>query len=261
MDTIETIRTRKSVRTFDGRPLTPADLESIRAFARAADNPWGVRVEFVFLDPDEHGLSSPVITGKTLWMAAKVAKVPHAEEAYGYSFERVVLHAWSLGVGTTWIGGTLDRPRFEEAAGVREGEAMFIVTPLGYSAADRAAVDVRLRAMVRGDERLPSAELFFDGAFGTPLAAAGAVADALEAVRWAPSAANRQPWRVVRRGPDFHFYECHDPALAHHSWDVQRIDMGIALCHFTAVAGGTLRVSDPGLPTPFGTDYVATVAI
>ena len=48
-------------------------------------------------------------------------KVPHAEEAYGYSFEKLVLYAWSLGIGTTWIGGTMKRELFEKAAGLADG--------------------------------------------------------------------------------------------------------------------------------------------
>lgn len=27
----------------------------------------------------------------------------------GYSFEKLVLFAWSLGIGTVWIGGTMKR--------------------------------------------------------------------------------------------------------------------------------------------------------
>ena len=40
---------------------------------------------------------------------------PHGEEAFGYAFEQIVLYAESLGIGTTWIGGTMDRKAFEKA--------------------------------------------------------------------------------------------------------------------------------------------------
>ncbi|MBQ5316871.1 MAG: hypothetical protein J6I96_04885 [Oscillospiraceae bacterium] len=37
----------------------------------------------------------------------KVPKAEHCAEAFGYSFEKMVLYAWPLGIGTTWIGAHL----------------------------------------------------------------------------------------------------------------------------------------------------------
>jgi nitroreductase len=79
-----------------------------------------------------------VITGEKLYVAGKVEKGPYADVAFGYSFERLVLYAWSLGIGTTWIGGTMKRELFEKAAGLSDGEMMPCVSPLGYPAQDAA---------------------------------------------------------------------------------------------------------------------------
>ena len=261
MDIREVIQTRKSVRTFDGRELAAEDRERLCLYAESAGNPYGIPVSFVLLDAAEHGLSSPVIAGEHLYVAGKVPRVPHCEEAFGYSFEKLVLFAWSLGVGTTWIGGTMDRGLFERAAQTGESEAMMIVSPLGYPSTDRTVVDVKLRASIHGDERFSPAELFFDGSFSAPLEDAGAL-DLLEAVRWAPSAANLQPWRVVKDGTRFHFYERHTRGFRGGvAWDVQRIDLGIALCHFMETAGGTLLIDDPGIAVDKDVEYIATVAV
>ena len=75
------------------------------------------------------------------------------------------------------------------------------------------------------------------------------------------TATNRQPWRIVKDGNIFHFYEQHAKALADRGWDVQRIDMGIALNHFMSVAGGSLSVKNPGIEIPNDTDYIATVEV
>ena len=56
------------------------------------------------MNSEEYGLSSPVIEGEEYYIIAKVPKAEHCEEAFGYSFEEMVLYAWSLGIGTTWIG-------------------------------------------------------------------------------------------------------------------------------------------------------------
>ena len=45
-------------------------------------------------------MSSPVIEGEEYYIIAKVPKAEHCEEAFDYSFEEMVLYAWSLGIGT-----------------------------------------------------------------------------------------------------------------------------------------------------------------
>lgn len=262
MNLTELIRTRKSFRTYDGRPLEAEDLQKLKDFAANVTNPYGIPVEFVFLDAKEAGLATPVIVGEPMYVAAKVKKAPHYQEAYGYTFEKFVLYAWSLGVGTTWIGGTMDRPAFEAAFGKADDEVMPIVSPLGYPAEERSDVDIKLRTGVKGDWRLPASELFFDGNFDTPLTETDpACAEQLELIRWAPSAANKQPTRIVRVGNAFHFYEKHTEGYGAGPWDIQRIDMGITLNHFLDAIGGTLTVEDPGIPVPEGTDYIATITL
>lgn len=86
MDMKEIIRTRKSVRTFDGKPLSAEDKTKILNYVETIANPYNIPVKFVWLDKDKYGLSSPVIVGEAAYIAAKVPKVSHAEEAFGYSF-------------------------------------------------------------------------------------------------------------------------------------------------------------------------------
>lgn len=263
MDQYEIIMSRKSIRTFDGRPLREEDRQKLAELIAGITTPYEVPVEFRFLDAGQYGLSSPVIRGETLYIAGKVKKQEHCEEAFGIAFEKLVLGAWALGIGTTWIGGTMDRAAFERAAGTEPDEFMPIVSPLGYPAEERADVDVKLRNTVHGDERLPWGELFFEGDFDHPLKdCEDMIGRALGTVRWAPSAANRQPCRVVRQQNRFHFYirrtEGYRSGAA---WDVQKIDAGIGLCHFMMMTEGDLSLEDPGIRTENDTDYIATITI
>lgn len=121
MNTMELIKARRSVRTFDGRQVATEDKEKLCAYIETIKNPQGIPVEFVLLDAKEHGLSSSVIAGETLYIAGKAPEGTHSEEAFGYSFEKMVLCAQSLGLGTTWIAGTLDRDLFNKAAGTKPG--------------------------------------------------------------------------------------------------------------------------------------------
>ncbi|MBQ8928385.1 MAG: nitroreductase [Oscillospiraceae bacterium] len=260
MDTMELIRTRKSVRTFDGRAVTDADREKLTQYLTTITNPYDIPVEFVLLDAKVHGLSSPVIQGEQLYITGKVPKGAHCAEAFGFSFEQLVLYAWSLGIGTTWIAGTMKREVFEREAGVLESELMPCVSPLGYPAQKRSIKELGMRTAIKADKRIKDEGLFFDGDLSAPLSTEDPlIRDALEAVRLAPSAVNKQPWRIVRRGNAYHFYEKH--SISGGAWDVQKVDMGIALCHFMAIAGGRLSVADPGISAPQDTEYIATVTV
>ncbi|MBR3279011.1 MAG: nitroreductase family protein [Lachnospiraceae bacterium] len=219
------------------------------------------------LSAKEHGLSSPVITGTDSWIAGKLCRAPHAEEAFGFAFERFVLYAQSLGIGTTWIAGTMNRAAFEAAIALEDGEVMPCVSPLGYPAMKLSLRESLMRKGIKADSRLDFKSLFFDGSFDHPLTQqkAGAFAQPLEMVRWAPSAVNKQPWRVVLDGKSGHFYERKSKGYVDATgWDIQKIDLCIALCHF--VCGleeqgvkWCLVVADPGLAVPESTEYIATI--
>ena len=258
MDNMKIIKTRKSVRTFNGEKITPEDKEKLLNYTKTIENPYNIPVEFILLDREKDNLSSPVIEGEDTYIAAKVPQVKHCEEAYGYSFEKLILYAWNLGIGTTWIGGTLNRPLFEKAADTKDDEYIMIVTPIGYPSKTQSEVDVKLRESVGGDERLPSSNLFFENDFNTPL---DSIEDCLDAVRWAPSAANRQPWRIVKENNNYHFYLEHTPGYSSSiGWDVQKIDLGIAICHFLYVKEGKFIIDEPEIESDEYTEYIATIS-
>ena len=264
----ELIRSRRSVRTFDGRPLREEDAAAILAFAGKVENPYELPIEWKLLDRKSDGLTVPVVAGTDAYIAGKMRRAAHAEEAFGYSFEKVVLYAQSLGVGTTWIAGTMDRKAFEKAMRLAENEVMPCVSPLGYSAEKMSLRETMMRKGVRADSRLDFDKLFFDGSFEKALSAenAGGLRLALEMVRLAPSAVNGQPWRAVVCGDCVHFFEKRGRGMASGGWDIQKVDMGIALCHFElGAAESGLRadmfVEEPELPGRDGLIYIASFRI
>lgn len=265
----ETIRKRRSVRTFDGTKLREEDARAITEFAEKVENPYDIPITWKLLDAEEHGLSSPVIVGTDVFIAGKMRRVPYAEEAFGYSFEKVVLFAESIGVGTTWIAGTMNRAAFEHALALDSGEVMPCVSPIGYPAKKMSLRETMMRKGIKADSRFGFEELFFDGDFETPLTEekAGAFKDSLEAVRLAPSAVNKQPWRVVVCGDKAHFYEKHSKGyVSGDGWDIQKIDMGIALCHFELAAKEcgldvTFEIAEPELCPGDDTHYIASYVL
>ena len=258
------IRQRRSVRTFDGKPLSAEDRNKLEEYLGALTNPFDVPVEFRLLDAKAHKLTSPVIVGENLYLAAKVRREGHFEIAFGYSFEKACLYALSLGIGTVMLAGTLSRNTFEQAMDVQENEVLPAASPVGYPADKMSIREGLMRKGVKADWRIPFGELFFDGSFekGLKEEAAGDFAEALEMTRLAPSAANKQPWRAVVEGGKVHFYEkksIKDSPLG----DVQKVDMGIALAHFDMTmaengGSGKFVFEDPGIKVPEDVYYIAT---
>lgn len=262
----EDIRQRRSVRTFDGKPLDEDAKENLLMFMKDIKNPYDIPVEFKFLDAKENGLVCPVVSGTDLYVGGKIKSVPNANEAFGYSFEMLVLHAQSLGIGTVWLGGTMNRPAFEQAMELAEDEMMPCASPLGFTAKKMSLREGMMRKAIKADERLPFEELFFDGALDTPLTKekAGNLAEPLEMVRLAPSAVNKQPWRAVVSDNAVHFYLKRSKNFSHEGkLDMQKVDMGIALCHFALTAkenslSTIFERNDPKLVSAPEFEYIAS---
>ncbi len=261
------IKGRRSVRTFDEKPVSAEDRAKLEEYIGTISNPFGIPVSLVLLDAKEHGLSSPVLTGESLYVAGRVSDGPYACEAYGYSLEKLVLYAWSLGIGTTWIGGTMKREVFEKAVGLDEGELMPCVSPLGYPAKRMSVREVMMRKGVGADNRMSADRFFFDGAWERPFASGSdpRLYEVIEMLRWAPSAVNKQPWRIIAADGCYNFFLKHDKGyVSAKMGDLQKVDMGIALCHFVSGLEDQNRdpevfVSDPGITVPENVEYIATV--
>ena len=265
----EIIRRRKSVRTYSGEPLRSEDRQKLNEFLKTLENPFGVPVEFRFLDAKEYALSSPVIVGTEEYVAAKINRVPQSEIAYGYSFEAFCLFAESLGIGTVMLAATLSRNAFEKALEVKDTEVMPVASPIGYPADKQSVREKLMRRGIKADERKPFDTLFFENSLDRGLAPdhAGQFRDALEMARLAPSAGNKQPWRAVVCGDKVHFYEKKTKAMSNNPLgDIQKVDVGIALAHFHLTLKesgitGSFAVEDPGFETDDSTEYIVTYEV
>lgn len=263
---IEAIRNKVSVRTFDKKIVSESTIGEIDKYINQLKNPFQVPIEFRVLDAKKYGLSSPVIIGAEMYVAAKYKKAPNAELAFGYAFEKFILFATSLGLGTVWLAATIDRKAFEKAVALTEGEVMPAVSPIGYPAKKRSIRENLMRMGMKSDDRLPFETLFFNGDFQHHLkeSEAGQLLLPLQMLRLSPSATNKQPWRIVADGNKIHFYEEKTKGYANEaSGDIQKVDIGIAICHFEIAANekglkGSIIQNDPGIIKPNNTEYIAT---
>ena len=164
------------------------------------------------------------------------------------------------------LAASLNRAAFERAMDVGEDEVMPVASPVGYPAKRMSVRESVMRKGLKADRRLPFDKLFFDGSFerGLKEENAGVFASALEAVRWAPSAVNKQPWRMILKGDAVHFYKAPDKGFdGKYKYDLQKIDLGIALCHFEEgmkAAGKAVDffIEDPGAEVPAEWQYIAS---
>lgn len=261
----ELIRNRTSTRTFQKRQIDPKDLAKVEKIIHASSNPFGVPVDIRLLDAKENKLTSPVIVGGDKYIAAKAPRVPNHETAIGYQFQDVLLDVEALGLGNVWLAATLSRPTFESAMEVTGNEVMPAASPIGYPAEKRSMRESMMRKAIKADTRLPYEELFYKGNFDTPLKmdTSGQFGDALEAVRLAPSAGNKQPWRAVVDGDTVHFYEKKSKGMENRLGDIQKVDVGIALAQFERILkedgiSGQFVSSDPGLTHDDDTEYIVS---
>jgi hypothetical protein len=124
--------------------------------------------------------------------------------------------------------------------------------------------------MAGSDNRKPFDELFYSKSFTESLSEKEKTTYRffLEMVQLAPSASNKQPWRVVLMDNVFHFYLKRTPNYNSKLMqsDLQRVDMGIGIVHFELALSEkqikhTWIVENPGLELEELTKYTASCRI
>ncbi len=265
----KTVNARSSVRTYENRDLSANEKDQINAYIDNLSNPFSADVTFRLLEKassaDGEKLGTyGVIKGAGNYIVASAADKELALEALGYSFEKLVLYATSLGLGTCFLGGTFNRSSFAAAMNLKEGDLFPCISPIGYPAGKKRTRDSLMRWVSKADQRKEWNELFFKQNFSQPLTKddAGEFAFPLEMVRLAPSAVNKQPWRIVQDKDTYHFYLARSLKSDKEKIDIQRVDMGIATCHFHMAAlekelpGKFQKLAKPGIQTPEQVQYI-----
>ena len=137
------------------------------------------------------------------------------------------------------------------------------VMPVGVPANKMSIREILMRKGAGSDSRNKFSKMFFNENFDVPLTedAAEKFLNPLKMVRLAPSAMNKQPWRVVVKGKYVHFYQKADKGFNKSYGDIQKVDMGIALCHFDLTAKeegikGEFIVKVPGITVQNDIEYI-----
>jgi len=229
----EMIYRRKSCRSFTGKPVEDAVLETIKAFAMKPLYPQ-IKVHWDFVTRKQVKCICPWTTPQLIAIYSE--KTDGWLENVGFQFQQMDLYLQSLGLGACWLGMGRMNPRSAPAV---EGMEFVILLAFGYPKGDPQRHDPK-------DFRRKPMEQITDRAD-----------PGLEPARLAPSAVNSQPWYFTHEGEMVHVYRVRNRMRAF----MNGIDMGIALAHLYVANENTFRFFkvENGAKIP-GYDYVGSVA-
>ena len=250
---LDTIQKRHSVRYYAERSIEKDTLQCIKHYLdENRKGPFGSMVRFDIVDATAYEQAElknlgtyGMIKGARVYIAGVVKKNERAMEDYGYCMEKNILMLTDLGLATCWIGGSLNRSVFASKMDAASDDLLPGITPIGYAEGKKTFTEnmTAITSTISGNKsrRKKPEALFFDKSVSKPLDlnACGQYAAILKAVLAAPSAMNGQPWRIIKdTGNVYHLFLKEKDTRFNHYGDVrfQRIDMGIAMCHFELAA-------------------------
>lgn len=272
---IDLIQNRSSRRSYESRPLSAQLREEILQYLEAqTSGPLGHKTRFCLIEKNDPAILDNVRLGtygfiknaRSFIVGTVIPGEKHWED-YGYLLEKIILKMTDLELGTCWMGGTFKRSEFGKTINVLENEVIPCITPVGHFTVKRSLRDKIIRWGAKSHSRKTWENLFFESDLKSHLKrdSLGEYAVVLDMVRLAPSASNKQPWRVVHQGDQFHFFLQRTPNYAGHikSADLQRVDIGIAMSHFELTArdlglNGIWEDNQPDLELPDGVEYCIT---
>lgn len=241
---IQWMQDRSSVRTFENRDVQEDTMDQLNQAIIDVNEGLSQQAYFKLIQNKSKGEKAQKLGTYGIIQGARnfIAVITTQDEVdaceLGFLIEKVVLIATGLGLGTCWLGGTFDRSSFEDHLSLKDNEKLVILIAFGYKKIKQSMIESTMRIMAKSNQRKPASELFFDGNIDKPLdlSVLSDYAKVLEMARIAPSASNKQPWRIVKDKEYFHFYCCRTPGYGLMNYDLQRNDVGIAMCHFEHAA-------------------------
>ncbi len=254
---IEAIRRRVSIRNYQDKKIPDSVITDLDSFiTKIKKGPFGSEIKFQILSPDQidqdhihRNMTYGFIQGSPYFIVGTCLKGQQdikdfILEDFGYLFESIILFATQFNLATCWLAGSFSKDHFKKIISLSDPNFYIpAVASLGQAKEKKQLSERILKKIVQANSRKPREELFFEKDFTQPLSIdpSSPYFIATEMVRLAPSASNKQPWRIIKEPTknEFHFILQRNIGLAYklvqnlaQIADTQRIDMGIALCHF-----------------------------
>jgi nitroreductase len=269
------IESRKSTRTFQKEPLSSVDIEKISGYLNRPENlvgPFGYQIEFELLieseerDKDQIGTYGFIKNPQGYILGSSIIETKSLFD-YAFVLENIVLYLTTIGVGTCWLGGRFRKQEAMSQLSFADNKIIPAITPIGYPQEKPRLKERMIRNVLQARKRKPEEQLFYYEAFGQPLGdRAEEFRQAINYVIIAPSAQNKQPWRLVfdNKLTQVHFYVTNplaDNPL--YMCEPQFLDIGIAYNHFKTGLdevgiSGELIIDEPEIDVPDGFFYITS---
>ena len=207
----DTLLTRKSIRTYGNTYPTEEQTQQIREYIKILneiEEPFNRKVKFCLQTEDFYGIRTfGFITGCKYWIYGVVPKNdPQSLKQFGYLFQLLILKCTQLNLATVWLGGSFTASSFTAMEYDHSKEFIPCVSPVGV---DGKGMEM-LGKVFGGRKRKNWETMFFNGKFDVPIVQGKQPEPftefMLECIRFAPSAVNAQPWRVVFDGKNVHVF-------------------------------------------------------
>ena len=162
MNVLEVIRTRRSIRKYEGKPVEREKLQNILEAARLAPSagnkqPW----DFILVTEQKvkEKLRSSYNRDWFISAPAIIVLCGHPEQAWArrkgvfqkeaywkvdvsIAMQNLILTAWEEGLGTCWIGG-FKEDKVKKALNIPNNIRVVAMTPVGYPAEEKGPVTDR----------------------------------------------------------------------------------------------------------------------
>lgn len=214
MNIMDAIAQRHSVRSYESRPIEPATADLLRELIGTVNEESGLAFSLVVDDPSVFSnllASYGKFSGVDNVIVCAGPKGAGLGEAVGYWGEQLVLEAQMQGLNTCWVGAT-----FSHRAALRyaePGQELVCVIAIGYGKGEGKTHPVK--SVEQLSSVVGEAPSWFERG--------------MWAAQLAPTALNRQGFRVEYRGGTVHLNVVPGPFSS--------VDAGIVKRHFELGAG------------------------
>lgn len=255
MTIIEAMESRVSTRSFDGAGLDASETTHLAAMLESVSReptPFGNSVRLALaggVGVVSNDAAKPVrlgtyglIAGVSAFIVPAVLPGIGAMEDAGFIIEKAVLEATAMGWASCWIGGVFSRSKAAEVVAAADGELVPAVIALGKPAGRRSLADriVTRAAKARSRKSLESLIFSHDGSGLDGGSLSEPWLTVVQVLRGAPSASNKQPWRLTRLPEDGGWLMFLDEDRVYNNSlgevHIQNIDIGIGMLHFQEAA-------------------------
>lgn len=282
------IQNRKSVRAFTDQVVPFPALEELRGYYTGSVLRLipGIRTELYFFGPDSGRLLegaagyNQFLVGAPQYLVLMSEKHESAGLNAGFIMEDLVLKLTAMDLGTCWLTFT-DSEDVKAALGIESELDVAAIVAFGYGVKTTRRLRLNIRSMSNVDIRAKHQyfepkrsvrELAFVNTWGNSRGLEDAIGfyddmlwEALYGVSQAPSYLNRQAYGFVLHGGKVTLVRRPDEYTTGIDGD---LSLGIALHHFTAIAGEwagkihwNLAENAASLSLPEGHKAIATCAL